>query len=68
MVLALEKENAVEAWRDAIGSTNPENAEEGTIRENFIQMYKMQCTGRIVMKMLKKKLPFSFWIVNFLSN
>ena len=35
MVLALEKENAVQEWRKTIGSTNPEDAEEGTIRKNF---------------------------------
>jgi nucleoside-diphosphate kinase len=28
----LEKENAVQAYRDFIGATNPENAEPGTIR------------------------------------
>ena len=35
MVLALEKENAVDSWRDTIGSTNPENAEKRTIRKDF---------------------------------
>ena len=35
MVLALEKENAVEAWRKTIGNTNPEKAAEGTIRKDF---------------------------------
>ena len=35
MVLALEKENAVAAWRKTIGSTNPQEAEEGTIRRDF---------------------------------
>ena len=35
MVLALEKENAVTEWRKTIGSTNPEDAELGTIRKNF---------------------------------
>ena len=35
MVLALEKENAVESWRDTIGATNPTEAEEGTIRKDF---------------------------------
>ena len=35
MVLALEKENAVEAWRDTIGSTNPKDAKPGTIRYDF---------------------------------
>ena len=35
MVLALEKENAVAEWRKTIGSTNPKEAEEGTIRRDF---------------------------------
>jgi nucleoside-diphosphate kinase len=35
MVLALEKENAVENWRKVIGSTNPEEAKDGTIRKDF---------------------------------
>ena len=35
MVLALEKENAVAAWRETIGATNPEEATEGTIRKDF---------------------------------
>ena len=35
MVLALEKENAVAAWRGIIGSTNPQDADEGTIRKDF---------------------------------
>ena len=34
-VLALEKENAVESWRNTIGATNPEEAEKGTIRKEF---------------------------------
>ncbi len=35
MVLALEKENAVNEWRTTIGSTNPADAAEGTIRKDF---------------------------------
>jgi len=35
MVLTLEKENAVAAWRETIGATNPEEATEGTIRKDF---------------------------------
>ena len=31
----LEKDNAVEDYRKLIGATNPENAEEGTIRKAF---------------------------------
>jgi len=32
---ALEKDNAVEAFRTLIGSTDPDDAEEGTIRKKF---------------------------------
>ena len=35
MVLALEKEDAVKSWRNTIGSTNPDEAADGTIRKEF---------------------------------
>jgi nucleoside-diphosphate kinase len=35
VVLALEKENAVKAWRDLMGATNPSEAVEGTLRKEF---------------------------------
>ena len=35
IVLALEKENAVDSWREVIGATNPDDADEGTIRKEF---------------------------------
>ncbi|MDQ3321022.1 MAG: nucleoside-diphosphate kinase [Acidobacteriota bacterium] len=35
VVLALEKENAVKAWRDLMGATNPAEAAEGTLRKEF---------------------------------
>ena len=35
MVLALQKDNAVSAWRETIGATNPKEAIEGTIRKDF---------------------------------
>ena len=35
MVLALQKENAVEEWRKTIPATNPEEAEDGTISKDF---------------------------------
>jgi len=34
-VLALEKENAVEEWRNTIGATNPANADDGTMRKLY---------------------------------
>lgn len=35
IVMALEKENAVKAWRDLMGATDPAKADEGTIRKEF---------------------------------
>ena len=35
--IALEKENAVEDFRKLIGATNPENAEDGTIRKMYAE-------------------------------
>ena len=35
MILTLEKEDAVNEWRKTIGATNPEEAEEGTIRKLY---------------------------------
>ena len=35
MVLALSKENAVTAWRETIGATNPKDASDGTIRKLY---------------------------------
>ena len=35
VVLALEKENAVKAWRNLMGATNPAEAGPGTLRKEF---------------------------------
>jgi nucleoside-diphosphate kinase len=35
VVMALEKENAVKAWRDLMGPTNSKEAPKGTIRGDF---------------------------------
>ena len=32
VVLSLSKENAISKWREVIGATNPEEADDGTIR------------------------------------
>ncbi len=37
VVSVLQKENAVEAYRKLIGSTDPEKAEEGTIRKLYAE-------------------------------
>ena len=35
IVMALRKENAIEDWRKLMGSTDPQKADEGTIRKLF---------------------------------
>ena len=35
VVMALEKEGAVKAWRDLMGATDPAKAEAGTLRKEF---------------------------------
>lgn len=35
IVLALEKENAIQEWRDLMGATNPAKATPGTLRRMF---------------------------------
>ncbi len=37
IVAALRKENAVQAWRDLMGATNPENAAPGTLRKDYAE-------------------------------
>ncbi len=35
VVLCMEKENAVPEWRNLMGATNPDEADEGTLRKEF---------------------------------
>jgi nucleoside-diphosphate kinase len=35
VVMVLEKENAVKAWRDLMGATDPAKADDGTLRREF---------------------------------
>ena len=35
VVMVLEREDAIKHWRQVMGATNPEKAEEGTIRKKF---------------------------------
>ena len=43
VVLALEREDAVKYLRDLVGSTNPANAAEGTIRKRFATDIERNC-------------------------
>ena len=69
MVLALEKENAVESWREAIGSTNPQEAEEGTIRKDFATNVQENAVhGSDSNENAQKEIAFFFLDSELLSN
>ena len=46
MVLVLEKNDAVNAWRKTIGATNPKEAAKGTIRHDFATSLGEKCSSR----------------------
>ena len=61
MILALEKENAVDAWRATIGATNPAEAAEGTIRKDFAtNLEKNAVHGSDSDKNAEKEIAFFF--------
>lgn len=43
IVMTLEKENCIQAFRDFIGATDPLKAETGTIRRDFGKSIQMNC-------------------------
>ena len=43
IVMALEREDAIAKLREAMGATNPANAEEGTIRKRYAESIERNC-------------------------
>jgi nucleoside-diphosphate kinase len=69
MVLALNKDNAVEAWRNTIGATNPEEAEEGTIRKKFATNIQNNAVhGSDSNENAKKEIAFFFTNSELIAN
>ena len=69
MVLALEKENAVAAWRKTIGSTDPQAAEEGTIRRDFaISIGENAVHGSDSDENAEKEIGFFFTASELIAN
>ena len=61
MVLALEKDNAVNEWRDTIGATNPTDAKKGTIRKLYANSLSENAVhGSDSDKNAKKEIAFFF--------
>ncbi len=61
LVMILQKENAVLANRELMGATNPENAEEGTIRKKYgISIDKNSVHGSDSVENAKIEIDFFF--------
>ena len=61
LVMILEKENAVLSNRELMGATNPENAEEGTIRKKYgISIDKNSIHGSDSVENAKIEIDFFF--------
>ena len=69
MVLALEKKDAVQSWRDTIGSTNPKEAAESTIRKDFATNVQENAVhGSDSNENAQKEIAFFFTDSELLSN
>ncbi len=61
VVMVLEKENAVAAWRDLMGATNPANAAEGTVRKLFASSIERNAAhGSDAKETAAVEIPFFF--------
>ena len=63
VVLSLKRENAVAKWREVIGATNPEEADEGTIRA----LYGTNTGNNAVLDLIQLKMELLNPII-FLRN
>ena len=69
MVLALSKENAVTAWRETIGATNPEDARDGTIRKLYAtSLGENAVHGSDSNENAKKEIAFFFSDAELITN
>ena len=69
MVLALQKDNAVSSWRETIGATHPEDAEDHTIRKDFASNVQENAVhGSDSDENAEKEIAFFFSDGELLSN
>ncbi|GAB7080253.1 nucleoside-diphosphate kinase [Megalodesulfovibrio paquesii] len=61
VVSVLEGENAIQAYRDLMGATNPANAAEGTIRKQYaLDVEKNAVHGSDAPETAAQEIPFFF--------
>jgi len=69
MVLALSKKNAVAEWRKTIGATNPDEAENGTIRKLYAtSLGENAVHGSDSDENAKKEIAFFFSDAELITN
>jgi nucleoside-diphosphate kinase len=69
MVIVLEKSNAVAAWRETIGATNPDEAKENTIRKDFASNVQENAVhGSDSDENAEKEIAFFFTDAELLTN
>ncbi|MFQ5432412.1 MAG: nucleoside-diphosphate kinase [Nitrospinota bacterium] len=61
VAMTLEKENAIDDWRELMGATNPADAAEGTIRKEFaVDIEKNSVHGSDSPSSAHREVPFFF--------
>ncbi|MBV8819624.1 MAG: nucleoside-diphosphate kinase [Acidobacteriaceae bacterium] len=61
IVLALQRDDAIKKWRELMGATNPEKANEGTIRKKFAKNIERNAVhGSDAMETAAIEIPFFF--------
>ncbi len=67
VVLVLEREDAIKKWREVMGATNPEKAEEGTIRKKFARNIERNAVhGSDAPETAAVEIPFFFSLADLL--
>jgi nucleoside-diphosphate kinase len=67
VVMVLERENAIQRWRDVMGATNPEKADEGTVRRKFAKNIERNAVhGSDAPETAAIEIPFFFSLAELL--
>jgi nucleoside-diphosphate kinase len=67
VAMVLEREDAIKRWREVMGATNPEKAEEGTVRKKFAKNIERNAVhGSDAPETVAIEIPFFFSMAELL--
>lgn len=67
VVMVLERDDAIKRWREVMGATNPEKADEGTIRKKFAKNIERNAVhGSDAPETAAVEIPFFFSLAELL--